>query len=200
MPEQVLCIKRKRLPQAWVQSRSIIPESLDVFIDECTKAGFQFIDRAAAESDPSLKQIIPYVLLQTSDLSRTAVYSRNGSEKRLHDLKSIGIGGHINPVDLKNQSDDFKQILMTGMERELEEEISQRPEESGPQFAGIISEDITDVGKVHLGAVFRILTDQPDQFIPGEELFNFQWMRTEEAAQLNLELWSELALALVSSN
>ncbi len=196
--EQVLCIQKDHLPKPWVQQRSVIEENFDKFIQQCTHAGFAFIDRPKAENDPSLKQIIPYILLQTSDRKKTAVYSRNGSEKRLHDLQSIGIGGHINPVDLKHNTDNFKQILMSGMHRELEEELELRPQNELPDFVGIISEDITDVGKVHLGAVFRILTDHPEKFIPGEELFNFQWVGTNSLAELNLELWSELALELIS--
>ncbi len=172
--------------------------TIDRFIDQCTLAGFDFIPRPAAEKDPSYKQIIPYIILQTADLEMTAVYNRQGSEKRLHDLWSVGIGGHINPVDVKHQTTSFEQILVTGMQRELSEELSRMPETDEPVFTGVISEEITDVGTVHLGAVFRILTHSPDLYIPGDELFDFGWEKTGNLEQLELELWSTLALELIA--
>jgi len=197
--ETILCIKRSLLPESWVQTKSILHLDTDLFIKHCSTAGFQFINRRDAEKDPSYKQIIPYIILQTKDLKKTAIYNRQGSEKRLHDLWSVGIGGHINPIDMEAQSDSFQQILMTGMARELNEELAIRPKEDHPSFSGVINEEITDVGKVHMGAVFRILTDTPEKYMPGPELFQFSWEKTKNLEQLNLELWSKLALELIST-
>jgi len=195
--EKVLCIKKDLLPASWVQVKTILPMGLDYFADTCSASGFEFVLRSEAEKNASYKQIIPYIVLQTRGLKMTAIYNRQGSEKRLHDLWSIGIGGHINPIDRETQTQSFLQILMAGMERELTEELAQRPENELPLFAGVISEDITDVGKVHLGAVFRILTTTPEKFRPGSELFEFTWEKTRRLDQLNLELWSNLALSLL---
>lgn len=201
--EQVLCINRSALPESWVTLKTMLPMNLSMFTDQCTQSGFAFVDRAKAEDDPGRKQIIPYILLQTEDGSRTAVYNRQGSEKRLHDLWSVGIGGHINPIDIpgKGTGDKplFKDILVKGMERELDEELIRRPHGDRSQFAGIISEDITPVGSVHLGAVFRILTRTPRSYVPGPELHQFTWVPTDELTELKMELWSELALALIDS-
>ncbi|CCK81169.1 phosphoesterase [Desulfobacula toluolica] len=199
MTETVLCIKKELLPESWVQQKSVVPLDLDLFIKKCSIAGFKFIDRPDAEKSTSYKQIIPYIILQTRDLKKTAVYNRQGSEQRLHDLWSIGIGGHINPVDREKENDSFEKILMSGMERELKEELYKRPEGELPSFIGVISENITDVGKVHLGAVFRILTDSPENFLPGQELFQFSWKKTKTLDRLNLELWSTLSLDLISA-
>lgn len=194
--EKVLCINRDRLPDPWIQPKSIVPLGLATFIETCTQSGFDFINRQEAEQDSSLKQVIPYILLQSQCLDQTAIYNRQGSEKRLHDLWSLGIGGHINPIDQKNGA-SFKNILISGMERELDEELIKRPRDKA-KFVGIISEDITDVGSVHIGAVFQILTKTPESYLPGPELSQFQWAGNKEVSQLNLELWSELALALIS--
>jgi predicted NUDIX family phosphoesterase len=196
--EQVLCIQRDRLPASWVKPKSIVPLGLPQFIETCTQSGFDFTNRQQAEQTPSLKQVIPYIILQNQGLDQTAVYNRQGSERRLHDLWSLGIGGHINPIDQENEQASFKDILMSGMERELDEELIKRPGCDPVRFAGIISEDITDVGRVHLGAVFQIITKTPELYLPGPELSQFQWAKTCELNQLNLELWSELALALIS--
>ena len=196
--EKVLCIKRNLLPASWVQKKTIVPLVLDKFVEKCCDAGFEFINRPDAEKDGSYKQIIPYIILQTRDFEKTAMYNRQGSEKRLHDLWSIGIGGHINPIDMETQADSFLKILNNGMERELNEELEKRPKQDIPSFVGLISEDETDVGKVHLGAVFRILTNSPEKYHPGNELFQFTWEKTKNLERLNLELWSKLALKLLS--
>lgn len=198
--EKVLCIQRERLPLTWVAEKTMLPMDLQGFIDQCSRSGYAFVNRSEAEKDPSLKQVIPYIVLQTQDLKKTAVYNRQGSEKRLHDLWSLGIGGHINPVDQENGQTSFKNILISGMERELDEELIQRPGRDQAQFSGIISEDITGVGSVHLGAVFRILTQTPHAYLPGPELFQFQWTRSCDLPQLRMELWSELALGLIASS
>lgn len=195
--EEVLCIKKNCLPDSWAANKSVVQLDLDLFVKNCTKAGFKFCIREKVEKDDSYKQIIPYIIIQTTDFKKTVLYKRKGSEQRLHDLWSIGIGGHINPIDIQTEKDSFLQILITGMERELDEELAQRPEEDHPSFAGVISEDITDVGKVHLGAVFRILTDSPEKIKPGTELSEFRWEKTDNLGQFNLELWSELALELL---
>ncbi len=198
--EKVLCIQRNQLPPSWVEPRGWVNMSMDQFVTQCTAAEFAFVDRPQAEQNPALKQVIPYIVLQTRDLSQTAVYNRQGSETRLHDLWSLGIGGHINPEDnpKNNRGEmDFKSLVTAGMERELSEELSLRPAGEKPIFKGIISEDITDVGKVHIGAVFQILTQDTTAWAPGSELHLFQWKQTADLKALNMELWSEMALELL---
>jgi predicted NUDIX family phosphoesterase len=196
--ETVLCIKKKLLPDSWVQRKSVVPLSLDVFIETCSVSGFEFLNRKMAESNPEYKQIIPYIVLQTRDMKKTALYNRQGSEKRLHDLWSVGIGGHINPIDSEEENASFRKILMAGMERELNEELDKRFSDDLPDFMGVISEDITDVGKVHLGAVFRIRTAHPEKYQAGSELFQFAWSETGSLYKFNMELWSSLAFELLS--
>lgn len=197
--EQVLCINRKNLPASWVAQRTVLPMNFSTFVATCTNAKFSFIHRGIAEEDRQKKQIIPYILLQTSDASMTAAYNRQGSEKRLHDLWSIGIGGHINPKDTAMEADSFENILKTGMQRELDEELTRRILTDPIEFIGIISEDITPVGSVHMGAVFLIRTQDPEGYLPGDELHSFTWHATQKLSQLDLELWSELSLELVNS-
>jgi predicted NUDIX family phosphoesterase len=197
--EQVLCIDRNDLPAAWVCQRTVLPMDFPTFAATCTNAAFSFIPRYLAEEDRQKKQIIPYILLQTADGSKTAAYNRQGSEKRLHDLWSIGIGGHINPEDNATETDRFETILKNGMQRELEEELARRVAGDPIEFIGIISEDITPVGSVHMGAVFLIKTQTPETYLPGEELHSFTWHETATLSRLNLELWSELAIELVNS-
>jgi predicted NUDIX family phosphoesterase len=70
--------------------------------------------------------------------------TRAGGDARLHDRWSIGVGGHLNPGDGD---------LAGGLRREWAEEI-----DAGfvPDFelVGLLNDDETDVGSVHLGAVY----------------------------------------------
>ncbi|NDY70834.1 phosphoesterase [Desulfobacter hydrogenophilus] len=197
--EQVLCIDRKTLPASWVTQRTVLSMDFPTFAATCTKAKCSFVRRGIAEEDRQKKQIIPYILLQTADGGMTAAYNRQGNEKRLHDLWSIGIGGHINPEDSAIGTDSFESILKKGMQRELDEELARRVAGDPIEFIGIISEDITPVGSVHMGAVFLIRTQDPEGYLPGDELRSFTWHATQKLSQLNLELWSELSLELINS-
>ncbi|MCK5101144.1 MAG: phosphoesterase, partial [Desulfobacteraceae bacterium] len=58
-------------------------------------------------------------------------------------------------------------------------------------------EEETDVGSVHIGAVFRILTNNNNDYISGDELVDFQWIEIGKVYNLNLELWSKLTLELI---
>ncbi|MBF0302269.1 MAG: phosphoesterase [Desulfamplus sp.] len=216
--EKVLCIKRADIPSNWLKDESSIKMGEDIFFSAFLSHYFAYywLDRPVAEKDSSFKQIIPYIVIQSDNGNITAIYRRKGSESRLHGLWSIGIGGHINPLDISlsniedskadltiNSKADFKQILYSGMIREFNEEIISKPEYSfKPEFMGIINEELTDVGKVHFGVVFKIEAGSCDDFVAGEELVDFQWVKTESlltdrCTQFNLELWSKMAIKLL---
>jgi predicted NUDIX family phosphoesterase len=118
----------------------------------------RFIPRAKAEDDPSFKQLIPYVVLRHEE--RIFRYRRGskGTEARLHALGSIGVGGHINPVD----GHDFDGLYHAAMLRELREEV-ELP--SGPprlEPMGLINDDSVPVGRVHLGVVHLLELPTPE--------------------------------------
>ena len=56
------------------------------------------------EEDPSFKQLIGYVLLKDINTNEVLVYKRlvGGGEARLHGKASVGIGGHMNEIEEKN--------------------------------------------------------------------------------------------------
>ncbi len=196
--ERVLCVKRNDLPGKWVTKKSVVKIKEQTFFEKCSQLKFGFQERQIVEQDKNFKQLIPYVLIQTRDLKKIAVYKREGSEKRLHDLWSIGIGGHINPIDAIKNPSLLNEIIITGMKREIDEELKQINQNDEPIFKGIINEDETDVGSVHIGLVFTILTDNKDDYVGGEELVDFRWISTDRLNTMNLELWSKLALKLIS--
>ena len=119
----------------------------------------EFRPRSSVEEDPRFKQLIPYVLLQSEIDGQTQLFhytrGRGQGEKRLHALKSVGIGGHISQAD--TSGDDW---YRSGMLRELHEEtiIDSDFEED---WAGFIFDDSSAVGRVHLGVVHRLRLARP---------------------------------------
>ena len=108
--------------------------------------------RAEMEQDPSFKQLIPYVIFRHRDeagVERIFVYTRGKGqgEQRLHSKRSVGIGGHISSEDAAH-ADAYAE----GMRRELAEEI-QIDTAYTEQCVGLINDDETEVGRVHLGVV-----------------------------------------------
>ena len=117
-----------------------------------------FRPRSEVEDDPSLKQIIPYVVLRSQ--GGVFCYTRGGSqgEKRLHSLRSLGVGGHVDEADAGGRC-GFE-AYDTAMRRELEEEVDVRS--AGVlRLAGLINDDSTPVGSVHLGVVHIYDLDAP---------------------------------------
>jgi predicted NUDIX family phosphoesterase len=73
---------------------------------------------------------------------------KGATEARLQALRSLGVGGHINETDSTLFDDPYR----LGMIREVEEEVHL---ESGfaERCIGLINDDSSPVGQVHLGIV-----------------------------------------------
>lgn len=104
----------------------------------------EFRERPAVEADTSRKQIIPYLVVRDGPRYFLMRRTRAGADSRLHDRYSIGVGGHLNPGD---------RDLAGGLAREWAEEVDADFEPEF-RFVGLLNDDTTDVGAVHLGAVF----------------------------------------------
>ena len=58
-----------------------------------------FAPRSSAETDPSLKQIIPYALIVSEGKILRYIRGKKAGEQRLVSKGSVGIGGHMNDHD-----------------------------------------------------------------------------------------------------
>lgn len=118
--------------------------------------------RALMEIDPSFKQLIPYVIFRHVDSAgRDTVfcYTRGTGqgEGRLHSKRSIGVGGHISSTDaLAAGADPY----LEGRRREVNEEV-QVETPFVERCVGLINDDETPVGQVHLGIVHLVDVEQP---------------------------------------
>jgi predicted NUDIX family phosphoesterase len=113
--------------------------------------------RSRAERDPCFKQLIGYVILRHGEKIFHYRRSRGGSETRLAGQRSVGLGGHLNLEDVATSIDPAS--LERSIRRELAEEVN-LIETPTLTPRGILSDDTTEVGRVHLGVV--ILVHVPD--------------------------------------
>ncbi|MBI3750890.1 MAG: hypothetical protein HY263_04440 [Chloroflexi bacterium] len=144
----------------------------------------EFRDRAAMERDRSWKQVIPYLVLRDGPRYFLMRRTRAGGDVRLHDRWSIGVGGHLNPGDGD---------LAGGLRREWAEEIEAA---FVPDFrlVGLLNDDTTDVGSVHVGAVY--LADAGGRAVEIRETEklegSFAAASAVAAVEDRLETWSML--------
>ncbi|MEO6351140.1 MAG: NUDIX domain-containing protein [Candidatus Limnocylindrales bacterium] len=140
--ERVLGISRARVPGG-LNWRGVRGTDLGPYLESVRENG-EFRPRIDAETDPSWKQVIPYLLLRDGERIFLMRRTKAGGDARLHDLYSIGIGGHVNPEDAD---------VIGGLRREWAEEIDADFE---PEFEpiGVLNDDATPVGAVHLGLVY----------------------------------------------
>lgn len=140
--EQVLVLSRAHVPggAAWYGLRTDGIEELLAAV----AIHARFAPRDQMERDPAWKQLIPYLVLRDGPDYFLMRRSRAGTDARLHDRWSIGVGGHVNPGD---------EGLDGGLLREWHEELDAA---FVPEFRAIalLNDDTTDVGSVHLGVVF----------------------------------------------
>lgn len=147
--------------------------------------------RPSMEEDPSYKQLIPYCIFQCDGM---IFHYRRGSdqgEARLHSKRSIGIGGHISSIDHGRENSPY----LEGMQRELDEEVSIETPFT-EQMVGLINDDETEVGKVHLGIVHIFDLEQPKVFPAEASIQQTGFARPEELLEDldSFETWSRICL------
>jgi predicted NUDIX family phosphoesterase len=193
MSEQVLVVRRSLFDElgSFHGLNAEVSRYLPVFLEP---RNHFFVPRAEAEEDPSLKQLIPYVVVTAGD---RILHYRRGSgsgEKRLLKKGSVGIGGHINDGDGLGEAFDaaaYQRALM----RELQEELSiescfiERP-------LAVLNDDTNPVGAVHLGIVHQCQLAEPSVKANEEAIAELGFLTLEELASRHneLESWSQLVV------
>ncbi|HEY3524480.1 MAG TPA: NUDIX domain-containing protein [Candidatus Limnocylindrales bacterium] len=165
--------------------RGIAPRRL-----EALQAAGVYRPRSAVEPDPAWKQLIPYLVLRDGPRWFLMHRTRAGGDARLHDLYSIGVGGHLNPGDGGIEG---------GLRRELAEELETDLE---PRFelVGLLNDDTTEVGSVHLGVVFVAETAGTAVSIRETDKLTAEWADEDavRAVEDRLETWSALVFDALS--
>jgi predicted NUDIX family phosphoesterase len=188
--ELVFVVPRADVPDAaaWHGLRT---DGLDAFVAALERSG-RYEPRDRMERDPSFKQVIPYLVLRDGPryflMQRTAA----GRDERLHNRYSIGVGGHLNPGDGG---------VLGGLRREWAEELVA---DFVPEFrlVALLNDDTTDVGSVHLGAVFVADADgRPVAIRETDKLTgSFVEPATVAAVADRLETWSRLTFEFLADD
>ena len=153
--------------------------------------------REEMEENASFKQLIPYVIFRYREKSGAVhvfQYTRGKGmgEDRLHSKRSVGVGGHISVHDRITED---AVPYAEGMHRELAEEVNiDTP--CVESCVGLINDDQTPVGQVHLGVVHLFDVERPD-VSPRESEFVDAGFRpvSELLADLDrFESWSQYCL------
>jgi predicted NUDIX family phosphoesterase len=181
-PEQVMVVEREALAGFLVEY-GLVQEHGDEILDAITERHF-FIDRPTAEVSPQYKQIIPYVLIRHGEAYFLLQRTPKQTEARLHHKLSLGIGGHINP-----DTPD----LFDGLQKELEEEVNVAGDYD-LTFVGILNDDTTDVGRVHLGAVYVLDAHDGNVTVRETEKMSGRWVARDDLAEHRqaMETWSQI--------
>jgi predicted NUDIX family phosphoesterase len=186
--EDVLCVSRRAIfpDGAW---HGLVTTGLERVL-RTIRAAAEYRPRLLVEDDPSQQQVIPYCIVRHVDGSYLLTRRlRRSSEKRLHHLFSLGVGGHINPGD--GASGD---PVVGGLAREWREEIVCAAA-ARASLVALLNDDSTPVSAVHLGLVF--LVEPVDGHVAVRETDKLEGEAlTLEAMRrhyLNMESWSQLA-------
>jgi predicted NUDIX family phosphoesterase len=196
MGKLALCVDKTAIWSAGILGDISKPRVHD-WKDAVLDAPARLIDRDICEHDPSTLQLIPYILV-TAPGDKVFCYSRGAKsgEDRLKAKLSIGLGGHVDRNVGENES--LYMLLLAEAARELEEEIGINVEPlSELELVGIIHEEMSEVGKVHLGLLVHYeMTDEEFQTIKLEEghIEDAKFVQISDLLAVDtyerLELWS----------
>lgn len=163
--EQVLVVPRSLLEEIGMfqgLKGAGVEQALEKLLDP---ANHFFMDRAEAEDDPTHKQLIPYCIFKHCDNLLHYTRGKSGGENRLHAKLSVGVGGHINPVDTGGGKTG-RAAYFAAVEREIEEELD-LPGGYEQRIIALLNDDTNPVGQVHLGVVH--LVELPDGAVTSKE-------------------------------
>ena len=191
--EKVLVFPRSIFEQLGIFQgfRTDVDRYLPIILD---KKNNSFQPRTRAETDPTFKQIIPYVVVTDGKSILHYVRGKKAGEKRLVAKGSIGIGGHINDEDHTLFTVGL-QAFQDAVKREVCEELTvQGPFDARP--VGLINDDSTEVGRVHFGIV-HVLFRTPEKVKKNEQVITqVEFIPIEElkVRREQMESWSQLCL------
>lgn len=197
--EEVLVVRRALLDELGM-FHGILSEQTDRYMDRLLDPQHHFfMDRAAAEEDPSHKQLIPYCVFRCGDRILHYTRGKAGGESRLHAKISVGVGGHINPIDT-GDGRTGQEAYFAAVSRELEEELVIGSKRTS-RIIALLNDDSNPVGQVHLGIVHLVDLNDEDVASREDALTDLQFSSLEELRGPlfeRLETWSQHCVAHVA--
>ncbi len=194
--EQVLVVAQRVLAEAGLFQG--LQFDVDRYLDSLFAPGMaRFMPRCQAEVDPTYKQLIPYVIMTHGGRYLSYVRGKRAGETRLVGNRSIGIGGHINPIDdeIPLFGTDLRDVYFTAVEREVTEEVDVAAGHTG-RIVALLNDDSNEVGSVHLGVVHLWNLDAANVTRREQMITQMAFMTQAELIDVRdtMETWSQLCL------
>jgi predicted NUDIX family phosphoesterase len=193
--EQVLVVQRSVLEQVGMFQG--LAFDVERYLGRLFAPGVpRFMPRPEAEKNPAFKQLIPYVIMACDGKYLSYVRGKRAGETRLVSKRSIGIGGHINPVDDSPLFGDFYETYLAAVKREINEEVSVETNYID-RVVALLNDDSNEVGQVHLGIVHFWNLDEPKVSRKEQMITQMSFMTPAELKDVEstLETWSAKCLA-----
>ena len=153
-----------------------------------------FRNRKELEEDLSLKQIIPYGVISNNDSFYLFKRSSGQTEKRLQNLFSLGVGGHMNPG---NPTEPEELYIIDELKRELFEEVRliKGCMIEDIEFIGFINDDTIPVGRFHIGLLYNIRVSNREVYINETDKMTADWIDKPGLAEFyeGMETWTRIA-------
>ena len=195
--EQILAIPTENVWNILNYQEKGVIKALGVDIMDKLLLHGVFRPRNILEEDPSYKQIIPYAVICYGNEVYMFRRLNKQTEARLHNKCSLGVGGHMNPYGDKIDID----YLHHELEREMHEEVKlgEGCEIVDMKPVGFINDDLSEVGKVHLGVLYHITVSNNHIEINETEKMTGEWVTISDLAKYysNMETWSQLYCKLI---
>lgn len=195
--EQILAIPTENVWNILNYQEKGVIKALDVDIMDKLLLHGVFRPRNILEEDSSYKQIIPYAVICYGNEVYMFRRLNKQTEARLHNKCSLGVGGHMNPYGDKIDID----YLHHELEREMHEEVKlgEGCEIVDMKPVGFINDDLSEVGKVHLGVLYHITVSNNHIEINETEKMTGEWVAISDLTKYysNMETWSQLYCKLI---
>ncbi|MGD0553233.1 MAG: hypothetical protein ABSB25_11395 [Sedimentisphaerales bacterium] len=190
--EQVLVVGRKVFESAGAFNG--LAMDTQKYLDKLFAPGVpRFMPRPQAEKDPSFKQLIPYVIMTCGGKYLSYVRGKRAGETRLVAKRSLGIGGHINPVDWTLFTAESYKTYLEAVQREVAEEVSVEAAYTD-KIVALLNDDSNEVGQVHLGIVHLWTLDEPKVNKKENMITQMGFMSIPELQLVRdaMETWSQI--------
>lgn len=174
-----------------VMRRGAVDEK-DMPLDKCAERNFNF------------KQTIPYIIITKGDKFYVTERLEGAGESRLHGKLSMGIGGHMNPIE---GLESFNEILHENTLRELNEEL--KVESAGEsvdiEMKGLLNDDSDEVGQVHIALLGKInLKENQNVTVKEVEQLKGSWYTLDELLSEDvfprIESWGKIVVEAIRDN
>lgn len=198
-------VDREQLKEKYGDEKVLVVPEVSLLKELALEEGFSWLEvdalqglpkawvlRHMAEYNSQYKQLIPYIVINRGSRFLCTRRLEKSGEARLVNKYSLGIGGHINPVDY---------TIEQATRRELHEELNIA---SGLplRFLGLINDTSNSVSQDHLGLLYIInLLPSEHCSVREEDKLEGYFYTLNELSKLKeegkLESWSEIVLSLL---